>query len=421
MLCPRRVTVTLSPLGIVWEDRKNALSINPYERDCIQRYLRCAGIPEVSIHTTSLTGTQLLRDIVIAFQTCPPNYPYPTPTTAGGPMSTLKPSETHTFESGAIRDKKNGKGRFDLLSPFAAMRRAIVAEWGAANRGPRNWEKGIPLSRVLDSVLRHVTQYVAGDNSEDHLAQASFWLDAAMHYEVLCGAGKLPSSIIDIGPHKGFPVVIPPPTGDKSFRTFVGDEFYLEGCRSQTTTDAVEILQRRYGKPVRLDATNPEHLAVEARDAERAASKERRPGDCRLYISGPLSNPDPKVRAANIENASAVAQFFLKRGFKVVCPHTMSDTWDGKVERQAMLDNDFDIIRNWATHVIVVCDGETYQKSSGDFSVHDLPDSDGTRCELVVAEAAGKPILRVCHQGARKPKGDTCLNRAIEQMLRGEV
>jgi hypothetical protein len=87
------------------------------------------------------------------------------------------------FESGAIRDVRTGKGRFDLMSPFALRRLAAIYEKGAVKYAPRNWEAGIPVSRCLDSALRHLIQYLAGENTEDHLAQAAWNLFAAMHFE----------------------------------------------------------------------------------------------------------------------------------------------------------------------------------------------------------------------------------------------
>ncbi|KKL21906.1 hypothetical protein LCGC14_2440720, partial [marine sediment metagenome] len=35
------------------------------------------------------------------------------------------------FSTGAVRDNRKGKGRFDLASPFAEARRAAVLEYGA--------------------------------------------------------------------------------------------------------------------------------------------------------------------------------------------------------------------------------------------------------------------------------------------------
>ena len=64
------------------------------------------------------------------------------------------------FVTGAVRDRQAGKGRFDLLPALAVTRLARHFEKGAAKYGDRNWEQGIPLSRFLDSALRHLFAYL---------------------------------------------------------------------------------------------------------------------------------------------------------------------------------------------------------------------------------------------------------------------
>ena len=91
--------------------------------------------------------------------------------------------EREHFETGAVRDRREGKGRFDLISPYALRRLALVYEKGARKYADRNWEKGIPASRCLDSALRHLNQYMAGWKDEDHLAQCAFNVFAIMHFE----------------------------------------------------------------------------------------------------------------------------------------------------------------------------------------------------------------------------------------------
>jgi hypothetical protein len=90
-----------------------------------------------------------------------------------------------TFQAGATRDCRAGKGRFDLISPHGLKRLAVVYEKGAEKRGDRNWEGGVPVSRCLDSALRHITQYLAGERDEDHIAQAAWNLFAVMHFEAV--------------------------------------------------------------------------------------------------------------------------------------------------------------------------------------------------------------------------------------------
>jgi hypothetical protein len=89
------------------------------------------------------------------------------------------------FTTGAVRDIREGKGRFDLVSPFALMRLAKWYEAGAKKYSERNWEKGMPFSRFLDSALRHLIKYQMGMSDEDHLAAAAWNVFAIMHFEEL--------------------------------------------------------------------------------------------------------------------------------------------------------------------------------------------------------------------------------------------
>jgi len=60
------------------------------------------------------------------------------------------------FSTGATRDQSKGKGRYDLITPIGLKRLAEVCERGAVNHGDRNWEKGVPLGRCLESAIRHI-------------------------------------------------------------------------------------------------------------------------------------------------------------------------------------------------------------------------------------------------------------------------
>lgn len=85
----------------------------------------------------------------------------------------------------AIREPSNGKGRYDLISPFAIDRLAKWYELGAQKYADRNWEKGIPFSRYVDSAKRHLNKYVMGMEDEDHLAAAAWNIFAILHHQEL--------------------------------------------------------------------------------------------------------------------------------------------------------------------------------------------------------------------------------------------
>jgi hypothetical protein len=79
-----------------------------------------------------------------------------------------------SFDTGAVRDAQEGKGRFDLLPVHAITRLAKHFENGAKKYGDENWRKGIPVRVYLDSALRHLFKLLGRENSEDHAA-ASIW------------------------------------------------------------------------------------------------------------------------------------------------------------------------------------------------------------------------------------------------------
>lgn len=87
------------------------------------------------------------------------------------------------FETGAVRDMEEGKGRCDLLPACAILRLSRHYENGTKKYGERNWEKGIPISSFIDSAMRHILKYLDGQTDEDHLAAASWNIMCAMWME----------------------------------------------------------------------------------------------------------------------------------------------------------------------------------------------------------------------------------------------
>lgn len=87
------------------------------------------------------------------------------------------------FDSGAVRDMETGKGRCDLLPACALLRLSKHYEAGARKYEERNWEKGIPISVMLDSGLRHLLKYLDGQTDEDHLVAACWNIIGAMWME----------------------------------------------------------------------------------------------------------------------------------------------------------------------------------------------------------------------------------------------
>lgn len=128
------------------------------------------------------------------------------------------------FDSGAVRDMHEGKGRCDLLpldiisqfykdeyrdilcelnafiiygnyiyledalSRFTSkvyenqetmiLELACHYEAGCKKYGVNNWKKGIPVSSYIDSAVRHLLKYIRGDNDERH--------DRAFCWNLIC-------------------------------------------------------------------------------------------------------------------------------------------------------------------------------------------------------------------------------------------
>lgn len=149
---------------------------------------------------------------------------------AGVPSSILDSGNRREFNTGAVRDIQEGKGREDLLpldilseylkqhyasayngvlcfikefmdtgdygflyraldayvnsrwtQPFTMfLEVAIHFEEGAKKYGECNWQKGIPVRCYVDSALRHYFKYLRGDTDEPH--------DRAFCWNLLCAA-----------------------------------------------------------------------------------------------------------------------------------------------------------------------------------------------------------------------------------------
>ena len=87
------------------------------------------------------------------------------------------------YDTGAVRDPAEGKGRYDLISLYALERLALHYENGAKKYDDRNWEKGISASRCFSSAYRHLSKWAMGLKDEDHLAAAAWNIFAIMHFE----------------------------------------------------------------------------------------------------------------------------------------------------------------------------------------------------------------------------------------------
>jgi hypothetical protein len=111
----------------------------------------------------------------------------------------LKDSGTRsTFDTGAVRDGQTGKGRMDLMPVRAMIEVSKIFEAGAIKYESRNWEKGIPLSRYMDSGLRHAIKFLRGDRDEPHLAQACWNFLCLLDTQIRIQEGLLDPTLNDL-------------------------------------------------------------------------------------------------------------------------------------------------------------------------------------------------------------------------------
>ena len=106
--------------------------------------------------------------------------------------------EREEFDTGSVRDTRDGKGRYDLVSSIGLRRLALHYENGAKKYGEHNWELGQPVSRYLDSGIRHFFKYLRGLRDEDHLAASAWNAFAAIHTIQKVADGELPKELDDV-------------------------------------------------------------------------------------------------------------------------------------------------------------------------------------------------------------------------------
>lgn len=102
-----------------------------------------------------------------------------------------------------------------------------------------------------------------------------------------------------------------------------------------------------------------------------------------IYISGPYTDPDPARVKGNIARAALKAADYIRQGYAVFCPHTMTEKIDDLFNTSEQITYD-----DWLTldlYWLAKCD-----------AIHMLPGwrmSKGAQVEHMVARALGLEIL----------------------------
>ncbi len=106
--------------------------------------------------------------------------------------------EKREFSTGAKKQNAAGKGTPVLFPPDAYLEISKHFEDGAVVHGDRNWEKGIPLSELINSLERHIAQEKMGLTDERH-DRAIAWCGVAyIATKMRIKAGILPKELDDL-------------------------------------------------------------------------------------------------------------------------------------------------------------------------------------------------------------------------------
>lgn len=89
------------------------------------------------------------------------------------------------FNTGARRSADVERFRFDLISPIALSALAETMKEGEYKYDAFNWEKGMPVTDLLNHAIHHIMAFLAGDRDEPHLPHAAFNVFAAIHSHAL--------------------------------------------------------------------------------------------------------------------------------------------------------------------------------------------------------------------------------------------
>lgn len=99
--------------------------------------------------------------------------------------------------TGALKEDAQ-KGTPHLIPSSALRKLAHRFQDGAEKYGARNWEKGHHLSNYVDSLYRHLWQFMDNEKDEDHLAAVIWNAVALSHIYDKIQEGELPEDLNDL-------------------------------------------------------------------------------------------------------------------------------------------------------------------------------------------------------------------------------
>ena len=97
------------------------------------------------------------------------------------------------YKNAGVKHDK-GKSRYDLISPHAFEQLTQTLTYGAQKYSSRNWEKGIPWSRVFAAMMRHAWAFWGGQDLDpesgmrhiDHVQACAHFLSHYSQYNQNC-------------------------------------------------------------------------------------------------------------------------------------------------------------------------------------------------------------------------------------------
>ncbi len=289
------------------------------------------------------------------------------------------------YETGAQRDSAENKGRYDLIPPEALKRDAALYERGAKKYNDRNWEKGIPASRCLDSMLRHAQQALdnfakvqrgeAVTDPEDHLAAVRFNAACLATYEE---RGMIDRFIGEV------PAKKKEPEGE------CGKAGELTAQRILDAIEAAEYRRAQYSVagqvnfiPDHGDPRNKQETQVYQDHLWRRTI---------IYISGPMTNGGGPIDWLKIGEGVEAGVELMKDGYAVIMPQLTAYTrtalaWAGKCT-DVNCGLDYSIWLDMDNALVAVSDAVL--RISGP--------SKGADMEINMAKNLGKPVYHTAAQ-----------------------
>lgn len=213
--------------------------------------------------------------------------------------------DTEIHATGCVRQKTAGRGAYELMSPIVLEQDAQLLEWGAEHRGHRNWEKGMPFSRCIQSIYRHVVKFQMRERDEDHdnnLAAIRFQCMCMMHYEHQIKRGLLPADLDDRPDYR-------------ALKDREGD-----------TDEGEAVVKKQILTP-----------------GERL----------RFYVAGPISSDSAVMQAQNFRIGRNFSHALEQQGHMVFSPFNYESDMEGEAYER-VLQLDISLINKWATALFFI-------------------------------------------------------------------